>query len=653
MIRQGPDASTVAREANAVLQLGCDDPLVFYLAGRARFEGDRQDAYVDALLSRALAGFEGTQYPRGVARFAAAALVDDFRRRRFTPPLREKAETLTGKWIQESLSDGSYAAGDEAAFMSHFAKPGNGRTYVDAHPAQFAAMVAGTGAFPDWVKRYFSGRQFHGEAWKVRGSGYANTVSAESWKLFAELMAKARRDLEASWRGEPRRPEAAALMISVANSDGRRDGESERVWFDRSVAAEFDYLPAYTGFAWALRPRWGGSLAAMRAFGTACANTKRYDTAVPAFVLRVAEDIDSEFKFMLNSNVRALDDPTTAAVVEATFEGYEKSNLPAAQLARYRTRYARVLLPRREFAKAARLMERNGWQAAPPAVLTEADDWSFDEDDHLEGNEMVGRTVILAGPAGASFEAAESSAARGKVDAAALQYREARKALANSADAGATRAQELLDARLQAVEDEARLRKGEWVRYLPPPSLLGWRTHLGNWVVEPDGALRATAGSCGTLIVRALPIGPNFEIRGTIEFLGRPTQGEDVIQAGVVAGAPDFGQTDWSSARIWRDMKNPAQSKLRVARGFQGQADYNVDPPAASPFLARCVNGTWSFVLNGKLVCENVVITGKETVSPLARVGLGGYAAGHPAEIRYRNVELRRLNPAPGGLALK
>lgn len=79
------------------------------------------------------------------------------------------------------------------------------------------------------------------------------------------------------------------------------------------------------------------------------------------------------------------------------------------------------------------------------------------------------------------------------------------------------------------------------------------------------------------MIARCLPIDTNFEIRDTIEFIGKPSTGEDVLQAGVVAGYPDFGHSDWVGAGIWRDVKNPAQSKICIAHGFMGQAEFPVE----------------------------------------------------------------------------
>ncbi len=47
-------------------------------------------------------------------------------------------------------------------------------------------------------------------------------------------------------------------MISTSG-DAPQPGEDARTWFDRAVAAQFDYWPAYQARLVFLQPRWGGS----------------------------------------------------------------------------------------------------------------------------------------------------------------------------------------------------------------------------------------------------------------------------------------------------------------------------------------------------------------------------------------------------------
>jgi hypothetical protein len=78
---------------------------------------------------------------------------------------------------------------------------------------------------------------------------------------------------------EPRFPEAAAEMIEIARFKVIDD--SPRYWFDQAVKAQFDYAPAYIYYRMALRSPPDQAFNQLFAFGLECAETKRYDTAVP------------------------------------------------------------------------------------------------------------------------------------------------------------------------------------------------------------------------------------------------------------------------------------------------------------------------------------------------------------------------------------
>ncbi|MEZ5988370.1 MAG: hypothetical protein R3F30_04475 [Planctomycetota bacterium] len=67
-----------------------------------------------------------------------------------------------------------------------------------------------------------------------------------------------------------------------------------RMWFDRAVAAQFDYIRAYVNLFWALRPRWHGSIEQLYAFADECLATKRYDTEVPDQIWMIFEGIAAD-----------------------------------------------------------------------------------------------------------------------------------------------------------------------------------------------------------------------------------------------------------------------------------------------------------------------------------------------------------------------
>jgi len=75
--------------------------------------------------------------------------------------------------------------------------------------------------------------------------------------FFSELNL-ARDHLKHAWELEPKYPEPATAMITVAMGDPRPD-ETPRTWFDRAIASQIDYYSAYDSYSYSLTPKWGGS----------------------------------------------------------------------------------------------------------------------------------------------------------------------------------------------------------------------------------------------------------------------------------------------------------------------------------------------------------------------------------------------------------
>jgi hypothetical protein len=142
------------------------------------------------------------------------------------------------------------------------------------------ALAAQPGADP-WLQDMLAGENAITAAWKARGNGWASSVSEEGWQGFADGLVKARQHLTKAWKLHPHYPEAPTRMIQVVMGEDDSSGETVRLWFDRAVSGQLDYMPAYDQLVWALLPRWGGSLEEVYDFGVECLATKRFDTDVP------------------------------------------------------------------------------------------------------------------------------------------------------------------------------------------------------------------------------------------------------------------------------------------------------------------------------------------------------------------------------------
>ncbi|NOY76196.1 MAG: hypothetical protein GXP32_10480 [Kiritimatiellaeota bacterium] len=149
-----------------------------------------------------------------------------------------------------------------------------------------------------WMTAMFDGYFLHKRAWKARGGGWAGSVSKDGWKNFKKYGTAAGELFRKAWVIHPEYPEAPAKLISTAMAGHTRPGEDEEFWFNQSVKAQMDYHTAYSNYFWALRPRWGGSHAAMLNLGIRAYNTKRFDTNVPRYLLHALLNIADESRLL-------------------------------------------------------------------------------------------------------------------------------------------------------------------------------------------------------------------------------------------------------------------------------------------------------------------------------------------------------------------
>jgi hypothetical protein len=282
-----------------LLEMGCDDPLVIFAHGLILVGTKNQDETV-AAFKRAYEGLLASDYPLILRALAM---------RRYRLESWDKVPNLDAFVAEENrlksqvLFSRQYTGAAKRAVIDsleiqHHHDVDDLQPYVDAIP---------TIADPDpWTVHYITGLHEIAAAWAARGTGFANTVTEQGWKGFAQHLALARQHLEQAWQLDPSLPQVASRMIAVTMGESC-DRSEERLWFNRSVSAQFDFTGAYAALSWALRPRWGGSHEEMFAFAQECAATRRYDTDVPHqaidILAAIREDMDGSYAFYTRPEV--------------------------------------------------------------------------------------------------------------------------------------------------------------------------------------------------------------------------------------------------------------------------------------------------------------------------------------------------------------
>lgn len=126
------------------------------------------------------------------------------------------------------------------------------KAWVAARPESGAARIALAGLYDNFAQH-------------ARGSGYANTVSDEGWKLYGQRIALAASTLEDAAKLKDKSPYWYSLMFDVALAQGWTKAQAKEL-VDASVAFEPTYYNLYRQYANFLLPKWYGEDGDAQAF---------------------------------------------------------------------------------------------------------------------------------------------------------------------------------------------------------------------------------------------------------------------------------------------------------------------------------------------------------------------------------------------------
>lgn len=635
--RAGSVAHLVAR-GRSLRDAGCDDPMILYLAGRAEYEADPESPESSELFERAFAGIGEAAYPRAVAFRAVIALDASHAERNDGTGKATALAPVELRWFVDSLDDGSYGPDEDVVVVRHLSQ-GPYAWFFSRNRAAIVAALERRAWVDPWVRHLFAGERELDDAWDARGSASAREVSSAGWEGMEASLAVARRELSASWEARRDRPEAAATMITVAKAAPQAAAEP-RLWFDRAVTAQFDYEKAYLDLIEALRVRWGGDAAALPAFAAACAATRRFETVVPLMAFRAIEQMEFDVYDEVRPHAEVTRehlafpahrrppspyrDAEIYATVATVLERYERE--PAQQdRGRYRSLQAVVAYKAARYEDARRFLRAAGGTLRPEARRA------------VEEGRLEARIEAYAAADGAATRRAEALYLDGRAPEAVPLFEQA---LAGAVDA----AHPYLAQRLAAAAMEKALAAGERTRFLPAPGLAGWTPTIGEWAVEPGGALLGKSAAKGLFIVADARVGPDFELDADIE-VAATTNGQ--FQAGVLFGeSPSFGSARWSSFRL----KNTAHEGQVVyfSKHFAGPVHViKRTVPRRNRIRIRSWKGRLSAWIDGEEVVRDYAPEWTPPFTDAVQVGFGAYVDDNRFSVRYRDVTLRRLTAPP------
>jgi hypothetical protein len=292
--QDGTPAEDVYASIREAVEAGCDDPLVLYLYGRSSINSNDPGP---------------REYGRRLKAAADAMQASDY------PPLRKAiALELYGSWAAsrdrptpEGRRDAERALSAAVALLPSSAGEGDPpwiwedqwflildpaidglRRAIGNYPEAFdrvdAALAGVPGAEARALRPQARGDFLIKYAWEARGNGFADTVSAEGFRLFTERLTEAGRVLEEAWEVSPGHSRTATLMLTVEKGVGG-DRESMETWFRRALEADGNNgLACWYKLDW-LDPKWHGSTKKLFAFGRACRDTGNWRARLPLILV--------------------------------------------------------------------------------------------------------------------------------------------------------------------------------------------------------------------------------------------------------------------------------------------------------------------------------------------------------------------------------
>ena len=502
----------VGKEAmgKKVLDHGSHDPLVetcvcwmMYLSRWLPTEGNPPARLedVDKLLNSAMRHFKECGYPDSAAVLTVALLLataeaahDGDGVARYRP--------LGAKTALALLGDQTIPAGDqrlvawEAQGLIGHLNWADRKEFVNACAKQ-------PGADP-WTVDLLTGRYYLDLAWHYRGSGWANTVTPEAGKRFEENLRIAATHFVRAWEKQPKFPEPAWHMMDVAMA-GDSD-LSPREWFDRAVAAQVDFVPAYMSLLLALQPRWGGSVEEIRSLARECLAAKRFDTYVPLMYFNAMARVGEE----LGEKDDIWKEPEAYAGAKECLEGIlrEPSMADGKELeephSRQMSRYVAVALHAGQYGDSRKMLDKVGDRIHLDILRRYG----------LKAPYDLARIRALTGGVAENVKAAEKLLGGEKQ----LSLETAKRALATLETAAKKNADEkarpYFDFHIASLKMREDFEKGGWVNFTFDKDLTDWRSTGGEWDFRGERRMLAHCLSANAqlALIRKTALPPPFEV---------------------------------------------------------------------------------------------------------------------------------------------
>lgn len=467
-----------------------------------------------------------------------------------------------------------------------------------------------------WATELFGGLAFLRLGRQIIHDHGAGPLSLELGTAYHRHMTDARRYLLQAHRRHPDRPEAAAWLIDVASHGYAPPGTNHRHWFDRAVAAQFDYIPAYHRMIEALHPHRLGSSSDLLDFGRACLATERFDTEVPYQLFRAVE---KHAELLGGDYEGAFNQEEVADALLEMLRGYRAQENRRHEGAWFDSSIAAV---------AWRSGRMNlAWEALSRAGdATELKATAFRRVNALPDRAM-GEIEARAGGLARVTRELERAAERGQHEVAIIEFEDL-------ADRHRERPhlRDFYTHAARLIRIERDLLYGE-ADLTPGAGLAGWTPMTGDWSVDGEGALVGRSTGKGLWILCDVPVGTNIEFTAEVSFE------DDALDRRPNAGL-FFGYRPGESFHTF--LIDHDDNAAYLNRGLWGGSDATARVGETNTLRLVIRNQRIYAFVNGRPVFSNEAprrLGNHDT----ARVGLGGRYSRAGVTVRFTNIRVRRV----------
>ena len=315
--------SFLATSCEQAVRRGCEDPMILYL--NTRFGLARQEGMTDEVMAQGFrkAAAATAQYPCAWIRqfyicLRTAEAIDNSLPGQPSPEghrFRRDALLRLQRALDEPdipVVEAQEACRDLLASLDK---------WPNQYPEYFKALEPILQEH--WPKEGFvlllKGEFEINQAWRARGSGYADTVTEDGWKQFSTHLAQAAQALEKAWKLSPSNPKIAIQMMQVELGEGKGRKRME-LWFDRAMALDPDNYDACHHKRNYLEPKWHGSPEEMIAFGRECVASEKWGGRVPLTLVDAHVSLAGYAKAVGNTNY--WQQPQVWTDIRAAFEKF-------------------------------------------------------------------------------------------------------------------------------------------------------------------------------------------------------------------------------------------------------------------------------------------------------------------------------------------